>query len=334
MQVLSDIAWAVPPGSAQGTRPTMLIQALDRLGLVATDARYWHHGRQRTTINSANLNCLSPKTRKLTADKSRTTCTLSPVFPIDASGPHWVDMYDDWSIAPDIHRLNRLCAQRTYNELRRSASPSITVNSLYMAKKLSVPLSRVVPNGVDGRLASLRTTGDARGRLVIFGKFFAGRTDFALLKNLVSAAAFDEVILGAPGKSREMEGFKQWVRSEGYSAKVSFDNWVSTERLASLTGPRTVAAIPHPVTDYTLSQDLMKVYTFQALGIPVICPHLLWPPHLSKEYALLLGPGVSQTLNFLDDWISQQRPTTDWREEFIAMNSWDSRATKISELIQ
>jgi hypothetical protein len=73
----------------------------------------------------------------------------------------------------------------------------------------------------------------------------------------------------------------------------------------------------------------MKVYTFQALGIPVICPSLLWPPHLSKVHALLLGPGVSQDLGFASDWLAEQRPTLEWRKNFVNKNSWDARARDV-----
>jgi len=99
-----------------------------------------------------------------------------------------------------------------------------------------------------------------------------------------------------------------------------------------LIGPNTVAVIPHKVCDYTLSQDLMKVYQFLAQGVPVIAPRALWPSGVSREYAHLLEVGVPLE-QILDSAWRVDGPSTGWREMFVSHHSWQSRAKLVLDAL-
>jgi hypothetical protein len=301
------------------TRPARLVAELRSAGVIAADAAVVRQAASRWLPGRA-------------VDRRANAAVLVPTFLI--GGPRealWADCFDDWSLAPDVHAYYRVLCAAGYRALAgsRLRPQLLTVNSVYMAEKLAARRPHVVPNGVDPSLAELEHGGDDTPRLIVLGHFFAGRTDFALLETLVANEAFAEVYVGGvEPASAVAERLEPWVRT----GKVRLSAWMSPADVAAVSGPATVAAIPHRVCDYTLSQDLMKVYQFLALGLPVICPRLLWPEHLDAEHAFLVDWGVDLD-RALAQWVRRPGPTPAWRTDFAAQHSWAQRAQQIASLI-
>lgn len=325
LQRFDAVAWPVPPGNSPTTRPTMLIRALERRALIPEESPRYFHGRQPSRGLSSNRGAFFP-----TVPETGRVAVFSPVFGLPSTRESlWVDMYDDWSIAPDINRWHRARSARTYHLLRRQAESFglITCNTPYMAGKLGLPSSAVVPNGVDPQIAAVPRTGDDKRRLVILGHLFSGRTDFSLMQQVAEAGRFDEVVIGAPGSDPKVS---QFIRALGERARV-FD-WIDSASLGSVIGRRTVALAPQLVNDYTLSQDMMKIYQFLAHGLRVICPRLLWPSHVSHEYAYLVDFGARLEAT-LPEWVDGVPLSEAERNLLAHENSWDARAGSVEELL-
>jgi hypothetical protein len=178
-------------------------------------------------------------------------------------------------------------------------------------------------------MGTLATTGDTRRRLLVFGKFFRGRTDWRLVRRSIMSGAFDEVVVGGLSTAdKAVSALTGWAASAG--AKLQIESWIGVEQLASLAGPRTAALVPHLVSDYTLSQDPMKIYTFLALGVRVIVPRMLWPRHLDPTYAYLTDYGMELETT-IGDWLATNSPSREWRHEFAHKNSWLTRARQIAD---
>ena len=325
---LDFVGWALPPGAKLNTRPFKLLTELSKLDGVSDKSEYYFHGRAASTGSHHNAGHVVPRIRRQTS--SGVGALFSPVF-IPALQPttvRWIDLYDDWSLAPDINPLHRMVSAHTYRWLRdnwRSGSFTVTCNSRYMAGKLGLPQDAIIPNGVDEHLADIPRLGDGASRLVLLGHFFPGRTDFDLIKSIADAKIFEEIVIGGPGKSPEM---KEAIESCQKSGRVRVFDWLSNEELCGLVGAATVALAPNKVSDYTLSQDLMKVYQLLALGIRVICPAPLWPPGVSIEHAFLYGHGARLTPN-LADWVNAGQISDVERREFVEQHSWRSRALSV-----
>jgi len=330
MTPIANVAWALQPGAKKReTRPAKLIDGLMQLAVVEKSPRYFFHGKSSSSERNTNSGRWFPTVPR---EATHAACVLSPVYQLaPGSAAVWMDFYDDWSIAPDINPWYRYLAGRTYRAVSGGAGSQalITCNSAYMAAKLGLPSKHVVPNGVDGHLASLPSRGDDRTRLIILGHLFAGRTDKALLREALMEWSFDEIVVGAPGNDRGVLSVLDEARASGRTLRV--ENWISHEELALIAGPRTVALIPHVTSDYTLSQDLMKVYQLIALGIKIICPRLLWPSKLSDEFAYLYG--IGSDLQALGDWNDSFCISSEQRTAFVELNSWTNRAAALRKLL-
>jgi len=166
----------------------------------------------------------------------------------------------------------------------------------------------------------------------MLGHFFPGRTDFELIKAVVDADAFECVVIGAPGSSGAMSEIVEYVRSR-IGEKLIVKDWLNDEELAAMAGSRTVALVPNLVNDYTLSQDLMKVYQFCALGVPIVIPRLLWPRHITMDFAFLVDYGVDLSVN-LRQWVDSTAARPISRGTFISEHAWSRRAGMIAELLE
>lgn len=334
MTPIARVAWAVPPTERAGrTRPEQLVAWLTRAGAVAPQAQRIYHGRSNTAPGWQRASILLPSrsARTHTADAA----VLSPVFLAGLRATvSWIDLYDDWSTAPDINPVHRFLASRGYAALRaeRCRAKLVTVNSAYMADRVAPVAVEIVPNGVDPRLGHLRTAGTEQPRLLVLGHFFKGRTDFGLLESVARRPDFSEVVIGGPGSSPALANVINRLRRT-LGTRLHVHQWLGETELAGLAGSRTVALIPNRVSDYTLSQDLMKAYQFLALGIRVICPRLVWPAALPIENALLLDRGVDLDA-VLGDWLELPAPDEAWRKDFVAQHSWEARASHIGEVLR
>jgi hypothetical protein len=329
MQQIEVVAWAVPPGSKKNTRPVQLVRSLQSLGALSPSTRFIFHGRSATTAEARSAGVWLPSAA--VSAQRRAAAVLSPVFgPQSIRDCVWADFYDDWSLAPDINPWHRHLAARSYGAAREGNAGHVTANSVYMALKTGTPLSHVVPNGVDPAISHLPRLGDDRRRLIVLGHFFKGRTDFDALKSMLFSTLFEEVIIGGPGNDPKMlELINEAKASSPQIIKIV--DWLNPSSLAALVGNRTVALIPHVVSDYTLSQDMMKVYTYLSLGMRVICPRLLWPAHLAPEHALLYDFGMS-VADVVPEWLEELGPDDEWRLRFGDDNSWDNRAARVLQL--
>lgn len=331
-QWIDAIIWPVQPGANSQSRPVKLVEALARAGVISDTATIYHHGRTPTSVGSIRLSGVLPAFQDVQGNGS--AALLTPAVRVSEPSLCWVDAYDDWSIAPDLRRLTRFRAKLGYRRWREWAEkgrPVITTNSPYMAHKLGLPLSSVVPNGVDLELGYMPRGTNEEFQIVVLGHFFHRRTDFSLLLEAARAPGLARLVVGAPGNDPQMVATLRELSSL-LGSRLTIANWLGPNSLANLSGPRAVGLIPHIVSDYTVSQDLMKVYQFHALGFRVACPILLYPAHLSKEHAFLIGPGSD--LADLAEWTSQTEPPSDtWRQTFSINNCWARRADRIARLI-
>lgn len=331
---MSWVAWAIPPESVAYTRPRKLLEELPRSAF-ADNLKFFHHGRMPTDARSTRIGI------KGLARQSVSTigvgAILSPIF-LNALTGHskWLDLYDDWSLARDINPIHRVLAMRGYGALSRSEriNALVTVNSKYMAAKVSSinpglnPL--LVPNGVDPIMANYVGAGDEKRRIILMGSFHRGRADWNLLRATLRAANAEHLlVLGVSNGSKAYDLAREAQSMRGAEV-VSIPGFVSMDDLHAMIGPNTVAVIPHRVSDYTLSQDLMKVYQFLALGVPVIAPRALWPSGVCLDYAHLLEVGVSLE-QLLDYAWRVAGPTVAWRKTFVSQHSWHSRAKLVFE---
>lgn len=248
--------------------------------------------------------------------------SMTPLLPVEGAlsrgVPVWWDLYDDWSIAPEIGFPIRLAAYRNYR-LARQAKCLVTVNSAYMRAKIGQH-AHWVPNGTDPELGEWPLLGDDRPRLLMLGSFRGRRTDYVLAEQVAERFSHGEVIVAGPGtESLSLPGH----------ANVSSAPYLTWEGVAQLAGARTIALIPHIVTDYTLSQDPIKMYYYLALGIPVLMPRLLFGGHVDPAYVGLLdyGSDFDKIINILQH--ADHRPGPDWRQAFALEHSWTARAATI-----
>lgn len=331
-RVINQVAWAVPPGGKTNTRPVLLARELVKLGVINESYETLFHGRQTSASGHVNAGRWWPGGRFRGAGSTR--AVLSPVFySLIEPSSKWIDFYDDWSLAPDINVWHRTLSALSYRAVARGGVTvsGVTCNSPYMAAKLGLPSSAIVPNGVDPDVAALETADDPTRRLILLGHFFAGRTDFGLIERICTREYFDQVVIGAPGSDPTMLALLDRLRHRLGSALQVYD-WLSVDDLAALAGRQTAAIVPHVVSDYTLSQDLMKVYTLSALGMRVICPRLLWPHALPKDFAYLLDYGVKLE-DTLAEWLDDPGPSLEWRQRIGNEHSWQTRAVQVAGLI-
>lgn len=330
--MISQIAWAVPPEGKGNTRPAMLAAELVKLGIVDEVFHSLFHGRSSSTTRAKNAGKWYPGKH---LDRCGESAILSPVF-YSARSPFvtWMDFYDDWSLAPDINAWHKVLASMTYHAVAsgHQEARQITCNSPYMAAKLGLPRTAIVPNGVNPEVASMVTSGNDARRLIMLGHFFDGRTDFELIKRVCSERYFDHIVIGAPGTDPKMLALIERLKQNSGTTLEVYE-WLSAGDLANFVGPRTVALVPHVVNDYTLSQDLMKVYMLSALGLRIICPRLLWPSSLSNQFAYLVDYGV-RIEDTLSEWIDVPGPETSWRQSVVDDHSWAVRARQIADLME
>lgn len=327
--VPDTIIWAVQQGSESGTtRPAQLLRALQAGGHLRAAHVYTHggtvgHGPAAEPDGVSRFK--SPfAARRLVRD--RTCALLTPSALLTGLDEClWIDAYDDWSIAPDVSKVRRGLARAAYFQLSRGKRPRVlTVNSPYMAARLGT--RHMVPNGVDAAVASIPPTGDDRLRVLIMGSLHRGRLCRRTTSSLESLTKDVQVVVAGPGTTELRQSL---LHSD--AEVVSFD-YLSATELATFVGPHTVALLPLRVSDYTLSQDPMKVYVYLALGVPVVMPRMLWPRHLPMDRAVLFDYGDS--LCSLIAKAAQLPVVSDSeRQAFAEANSWDTRATAVSEIL-
>lgn len=321
--MIEKVIWPVPGTREPSTRPEHLIAALSETQFVSVDAPREFHRR------GPGKACFASVGRA-----GHSTAVLSPAVLATTRGEvAWIDLNDDWTLAPDLKRIYRAAAFSGYRRLRSAAVRArlVTTNTSYMAGKVAPARALVVPNGVDPALAHMRLGGDGVPRLLLMGNFFKGRTDFALMRDLLLSTAFEEVVVANPGSNTEVADLLARARTVR-GPRLSVEPWLTPTDIAALAGEHTVGAIPHVVKDYTVSQDSMKVYQWLALGMRVICPRLLWPSALPVEPAFLVEYGVDLT-DDLAEWVVE--PSTDqaWRERFVRQHSWSTRAAVIANAL-
>lgn len=328
--MIDAVAWSVAPTNRALNRPRRLVSELAKLGVISQTPSVYHHGRSPSTDQSSNAGQIYPS---LGVDTRGSLAVLSPVFQIREKVPFWIDYYDDWSLAPDINPIARALAKASYRRISHGKfdSATVTVNTQYMAMKLQLPLESVVPNGVDYHLSGVLHEGDDRNRMLVLGKLFSGRTDEALIREMSHLPWIEEVVFCGIGKDRKLALLLQELKQR-LGPKVQEIAFVDPDKFGKIAGSKTFALIPHKVTDYTLSQDLMKAYLLSALGIPVVCPQLLWPRSIDREYAFLVNAGIDLQTN-LEQWNSRPRPSEAWRSDLVERNSWARRAQLVAERI-
>jgi hypothetical protein len=241
-------------------------------------------------------------------------------------------MYDDWSLAPEMSARVRAIARLGYRSVERlRGDVAVTVNTPFMRGKLAAARPVLVPNGVDPRMCDWGSTDrDDTRRVVMLGNFFEGRTDWELLERIARSPSAQEVrIFGANDRCIELAGRLNDRMAE---QRVKCFPKTPMREIAARLGRRTVVAVPHLVSDYTMSQDLMKAYQAVALGCRVLLPVELIPRPIPKEFVVGAGLGVN-----VDDCLEAlflERPVSnEERREFAINNSWNARARQIAGLL-
>ena len=198
---ISVVARAGQPQANRYDRPTKMLEELVKIGQVADNYRTIYHGRRKKSSRELRRAPMFRPGNPLRGLEPKTAGVTPVMLGRSKSEYGWLHLYDDWSLAPDINLYHRFLARRSYSLIKAGEirAKLVTVNSRYVAEKIMPAASVVVPNGVDPVFADHPREGDDRRRLVVFGHFFRGRTDFELLSS-IALAGFDEVIIGSPGK--------------------------------------------------------------------------------------------------------------------------------------
>ncbi|QBR93392.1 hypothetical protein [Nocardioides euryhalodurans] len=310
----------VPEGLAFTSRPARLLDEVSKL--MGIEPMVERGGRSGSGLRDASR--VATLVRPQTGSPS--WCFHPLYFVREAEAATWIDAYDDYSLAPDMSWGVRLLAARNYRALRAASSPAlVTVNSRYMQLKLRPRPTVLVPNGVSPDLAAVPTTGDDRLRVIVMGHFFDGRTDWRLLDEILHAPSMEEVIV--VGEHPRVDAMVTRARTAGRPVQARTS--MTLQSMAGDVGERTVFAIPHVVSDYTLSQDLMKAYQAIAMGLPVCVPNALWPHAISRDLGQVFERGVG-----VDDVLSGAARTVitpSQRHGFAADHAWSRRAERIAE---
>lgn len=330
--ILDTVVWAVARGDEAGkTRPARLVRALQSAGFLNIAEIYTHGARTKHACGEVPM---LPKARSFRSPlagarllREKNCALLSPSAAIvGVNNCAWMDAYDDWSIAPDIPMARRLLAQSTYAQLSEDSGPkAVTVNTPYMAARLGTP--HVIPNGVDSGVARLPTDGDARARVLVLGSLHHGRLSKAAASALSRLPASAQIVVAGPDTGMVRRCLA------GSRADVIAFNYLTTAELAGFVGPRTVAFLPLRVSDYTLSQDPMKLYEFLALGVPVVMPRLLWPVHLPMDRAVLFDYD-DDICGLVDCATNLPSVTIDDRTAFAREHSWERRAAAVMTVLR
>jgi hypothetical protein len=323
--MIQTLAWAVPPGSSALNRPTRLVAALADLGVMDHNALRLYHGRTAEEPGHRRSFALLPG---LSLATSEDIAALSPVY---LAGPlhnvRWVDVYDDWSLAPDINALYRNISRLGYGLMKHRRWNGLrTANTAYMAAKIGG--AHVVPNGVEQHWSLENRGQDETKTLLMLGHFFTGRTDMSLLAAALDSPVVDRVVVGGPGADATVLGLLE-SRQDRDLKRYRVVPWMTAQDIAKAAGPNTVALIPNVVDDYTMSQDLMKAYNFAALGLPMVCPASLLPSAIPRDLAVPLRPGDHLDAA-LKSALQREHGSGSERSAFVQENSWMQRAQDIA----
>lgn len=329
---IDTVVWPVAPGSEAGTsRPARLVRAMLDCGL-PPPRQILSHGRPSSNLPIASESELPAAVRFRSPlalarhTRGSAYASFTPLaLQLPATSLRWMDAYDDWSIAPDVSRVGRSIARLTYASLRFRPPPVLTVNTPYMGARLNSDY--VVPNGVDESTATLPVEGDDRLRVLILGSLHAGRLCGRTAARLEGLSKDFQVVVAGPNTSRL---HTHLARSD---ADILAFDFLATSELAQYVGERTIALLPLRVSDYTLSQDPMKVYEFLALGIPIVMPRPLWPTHLPKDRAVLFDYDDDLT-GLMRDAASLPTQVTSQRVAFASEHSWSRRARVILSILE
>jgi hypothetical protein len=324
--MIQTVAWAVPPGSSALNRPTRLVAALAELGVLDPNALRLYHGRTAEEPGHRRSFALLPG---LSLTTSEDIAALSPLY---LAGPlhnvRWVDVYDDWSLAPDINALYRNISRLGYGLMRHRRWNGLrTANTPYMAAKIGG--AHVVPNGVEQHWSLENRGQDDTKTLLMLGHFFRGRTDISLMAAALDSPVVDRVVVGGPGSDARILGLLE-SRQQRDPQRFRVVPWMTAQDIAAAAGPNTVALIPNVVDDYTMSQDLMKAYNFAALGLPMVCPASLLPSAIPQDLSVPLNPG-DHLDTALNTALRREHGNGAERSEFVRENSWMERAQEIAQ---
>jgi hypothetical protein len=289
------------------------------------DALRLYHGRTPEEPGYRRAFALLPG---LSLARWEDAAALSPLY---LAGPlhsvRWVDVYDDWSLAPDINVLYRTISRLGYGLMRHRRWNGLrTANTPYMAAKIGG--AHVVPNGVEERWSLEDRGQDDTRTLLMLGHFFKGRTDMSLLAAALDSPVVDRVVVGGPGSDATVLGLLE-SRQERDPKRFRVVPWMTAQDIAEAAGPNTVALIPNVVDDYTMSQDLMKAYNFAALGLPIVCPASLLPSAIPRDLSVPLRPGDHLDAS-LESALQRKHGSGSERSAFVHENSWMQRAQDIA----
>lgn len=322
------LCWPISHPSGFDSRPAALASALSQQGVLAFSATEYH-GRldARSDFERRAYQSLVWRSRSSTR-----AAVLSPLFlASEVENSMWIDLYDDWSRAPEMRKPIRQLARFGYRRLRaRRASSPVTVNSIYMRDKFAMIDPLIVSNGVDPLLADSRHAilDDIR-RVVLVGNFFEGRTDWRALARIFRSPADEILVFGSNSEIANLAG--EANRERGRPVVRCLPKTPMIE-IAKHVGTRTVFAVPHLVSDYTMSQDIMKAYQAIALGCRVVVPMELLPPAIPVDHALTYGLGADVGSVIAASFRLPAITEAD-RLAFTAENSWDQRASVIARFL-
>lgn len=318
-----------PAGSeaSQITRPGKLIAAIRRKH-PEWGAEFYGHGRSVTIGTRISWPDVA---RNKVPGLASPNLILSPFFlGYSNSSTIWIDLYDDWSLAPEFRHSLRIFANFQYlTFLKRgmSAGTVLTVNSLYMRDRFSSLAPRLLPNAADrpSELGAITTRArSSEKRLFLIGNFRPGRTDYALARRLLSAPGYDRCFIVSPDERLRRIAFDLRDHRVQVLAARPWDE------IGALFTSRSVVAVPNLVTDYTLSQDPLKFYQAGSLGIRTLIPFELVAPWMDPEFFRVFSPGVAPE-SVLAETLSTAPPSPDAVDRFVNENSWDARVRQLED---
>ena len=181
------------------------------------------------------------------------------------------DTNDDWLLSPLMqNRFKRI--QQGYDAAARM--DTVFVTNPILAKKYPGHADlHYVPNAGHGPIPTPTHRCKVKSGsacVLLAGYYHPERLDLDALEEMMKS--FPRVIFECYGSLDNPKLFKTLKNHSNFH----FHGKVHVSTLRAKLADVDAALIPHPVTPYTLSQDMIKLYEYLGAGLPVVCPPI--PP--------------------------------------------------------
>ena len=240
------------------------------------------------------------------------------------AGKRLFDTNDDWLLSPLMAKRARHIRQGY--EIAAEMDTVFVTNPRLLEKYPDHPDVRLVPNAGHGTIPETGRSFVKRERkhVVVAGYYHPERLDLEAFEEVLQA--FPQVIFDVYGSldgriiARRLLGFPN----------LEFHGKVHVSRLRAELALADAALIPHPVTPYTLAQDMIKLYDMLGAGLPVVCPPI--PPADCAGDLVYLVKNRNDYVSRLRQALSERdTEAVIRRREWSARNDWDARYRNLKQ---